>query len=200
MGKAKNKLYFLLLMSSFFLNHQVVAVSEGNLFHYFVEQPTESNYMKIVDSWERDPKSMQVLYKQFENDYESWGNLLKLIKKGEEWSIDLGLKLITLSDGGNLGDMQRAIGENITTNPEKLIASFRRNVKLSEKYCKEIFISLPLSYVDDIDGQISETRKRLGVFLKYNSQFNSSGCSEIKNKLEEDIRFLENVKIEIQQQ
>lgn len=124
----------------------IIAPSENNYF--FAEMQLIKN-PACDTGWYSDEK--------FSNDLNS---LIKLLRDGNLYAFKIGMIISECMDGGNLGDLYRAIGVVYEGNPQAFFKVANDNNKTSEEL-KRMLTMLPLDTVDDIPKQTMTLKNRL---------------------------------------
>src|SRR6267378_3397384 len=77
-----------------------------NRFSVFANRPVAVNYDPIAKSSLSDLKQD---WRNFQRNYKEWASLLKLVESGDALAVDLAIKLMPSTGGGNPGDLCRAV-------------------------------------------------------------------------------------------
>lgn len=110
--------------------------------------------------------------------------LLSLVKGGNELAISLAFGQISSRDGGELGDLYRALGLSLEARPSLFIESVQK-LNLEGKSLEPLLTMLPLETVDNLKLKYEMLENRLRivdqkiVFCDYQEAFRKILKAEI---------------------
>jgi hypothetical protein len=101
-------------------------------------------------------------WRNFQRNRKEWTSLIKLVESGDALAVDLAIKLMPSTDGGNLGDLCRVVNTNIRSNPKLVLGTLRRYAVAPAGF-ETVLTCLPLDTVDNVQAMIAETEARLAA-------------------------------------
>ena len=151
------------------------------------------------------PKSEQLLLADIGEDLEGcgWGkaenqnaipdrfrqDLFELIANGDSPSYRVGLKIEKCLDGGDLGDFRRSTGLLFDTDPDAFLEESIRE-GISPERLADLVVSLPLSLVDDLNGQRDLVMERIGKLERSETVQESQTTEDALNALRDRAQLL----------
>lgn len=160
-SRRETKLMQFLLQVLFLSLLTTAAFAEENRFVSFVKEPTPLNYDAIVMGLKRQANEYDD-WRVFQRDYKAWSKYLRLVESANVLAIDLAVKLVPKTDGGNLEDLCRAVGANIRPHPELVLRAFQKN-QSSKAQQNCMLTLLPESAVDDTAAKLRELEARVAA-------------------------------------
>lgn len=116
-------------------------------------------------------------------------DLLAAMSSAEPLALETFVRCRSAYEGGNLGDLYRAAGGYISSNPDLYLKVLTQQ-KVSEKELSNFLIMLPLSLVDNIEGKKSELEGRIESIRTVEPSDVRAVALRI---LEEHLRFLSSI-------
>jgi hypothetical protein len=149
------RLLFHILLLSLLMR---VSLAEENRFVSFVNTPTFAQYDVIVADLKIQTAEYQE-WNSFQRNYKEWAKFIRLIETSNALAVDLAIKIVPKTDGGNLEDLCRAVGMNIRSHPELILRVLQKN-QASEYRQSCILTMLPENTVDKLDAKLIELEAR----------------------------------------
>jgi len=145
--RKKTFLNCLLLSCCFLLANSAFAKSKSRIF---LDSPSETTYTQLISC--DDCFASQCEFTE----------LLSLVRSGNEWAIKLAFHQIPNKDGGELGDLFRALGVSLEAKPVVFFGTLDE-LNLDERLLQNLLLMLPLDTVDDPAGKHGVLKRRLGI-------------------------------------
>jgi hypothetical protein len=125
----------------------------------FLNNPSEATHNTLVQSLK---KCKNTTHCKEVPGSETVGKLVKLVEARNPYAVDVVFLShhLRLLDGGNLEDVNRALGQLAESDP-KLLLSQLKKYQVSGRSFESTFVMLPLETVDDVDAKIRTVQKRI---------------------------------------
>ncbi len=125
----------------------------------FLKNPTEVTHNMLVQNLKKCKNTTRC--KEAPSS-ETVGKLVKLVETRNPYAVDVVFlsRHLHLLDGGNLEDVNRALGQLAESDP-KLLLSQLKKYQISDRSFESTFVMLPLETVDDVDAKIRTVQKRI---------------------------------------
>jgi hypothetical protein len=145
-----------------------VSIADGNPISIFVNAPTPENYNMVVLGLKAN-KVTNNEWVDFQKNYKEMAKFIQLVESSNALAIDLSIRLMPISGGGNLEDICRAVGGNIRSNPVLILQKLKEN-QASENLQKCVLLILPVSTVDNNNSMVAELEARVAAVAKVDDQ------------------------------
>lgn len=122
------------------------------------------------------------------NEQSNFKWIIDGVLAGDESVLRVAVPCRNQFQGGNLGDIYRAIGSYTHKNVGQLI-DYLSDAAVSNYEIERIFAMLPLSYVDDLNGKLEEVKKRKDLIQQAETS-NLMLKNKIISVLENEEKFL----------
>jgi hypothetical protein len=133
----------------------------------FVVNPSNTSHRMLLRELKKCKNATTC--KELAPSSEIVGRLVKLIADKDLRAVDVAFlsRSLCLLDGGDLEDVNRALGQLSETDP-KLLLTHLRKYKVSGRSFENTLIILPIETVDDLDAQVRTVQKRIDSISSVN--------------------------------
>jgi hypothetical protein len=133
---------------------------EAKEWSAFINNPNQENYFALGKLINECEIGIEECEKELNPHYSRSQKLVKLVKLGNRRSIDIAFASLRLLGGGELGDVSRALGYLIESDPELFLRKTRAHF-ISPFRIKKIAQGTPLELTDRLDLQMKIFERRL---------------------------------------
>lgn len=139
-------------------------IVEAKEWGAFVNNPTQENYFALGILVNECEIGNEECEKELNPHYSRSQKLVELVKLGNTKAIDIAFASLKVLGGGELGDVSRALGSLIESDPELFLRKIRSH-SISPFRIKKIAQGTPLELTDQINLQIKIFERRLESLL-----------------------------------
>ena len=150
-------------------------LDEAKEWGVFVNNPNQENYFALGKLFNQCEKGNEECEKELNPHYSRSQKLVELVKLGNKKAIDIAFASLRVLGGGELGDVSRALGYVIESDPEFFLRKIRSH-SISLFRIRKIVQGTPLELTDQFDLKIKVFERRLKSMssLKLKDPFLSS--------------------------
>jgi hypothetical protein len=156
-------LFLMCFVFGFFCLQNVWA--SDNVWKDFTNKPDRANYekcKKFISSALSDKKiGEERIEKQLISDYLNFDQFILLARKGNDYAMDLAIKIWPFTDGGAREDLCQFLGMTVTKKTEELLILCKEN-NISDEQLEEIVTGMPVDeFTDRPKNREEEINKRI---------------------------------------
>ena len=154
------------------------------LWDSFLQNPTSEHFAALKST---DLSSQQLCNQSNQLTYSQTDKLFQYVSNGNAEALRAAVLISECFDGGNLEDYYRSTGIYFTKHPSNFIRVIYEE-RVSDNDLQYMVTMLPLSLVDNLEGQRCEINKRMTLL----EQIDNPMFAKIKDKL---LAYLEQAKV-----